>query len=71
VISNHSFNEVVSELGSVDQERPVMTKKKKKKEEKKKMSKKNMVSLDVCFKESYVLRVLSEFILVYEFFLCC
>jgi hypothetical protein len=42
---------VVSETGSVDQERPAMTKKKKK-ERKKEMSKKNMVSLDVCFKES-------------------
>jgi hypothetical protein len=57
---------LVSELGSVDQERPTMAKKKKKKrrrkkrrkrkrrrkEEKKRVVEKNMVSLDVCFKES-------------------
>jgi hypothetical protein len=46
-----SFNKVVSEPGSVDQERPAMVKKKKKKERCRKKEK-NMVSLDVCFKES-------------------
>jgi hypothetical protein len=52
-----SFNKVVSEPGSVDQERPDMAKKKKKKKEKKEEKnrcrrKKNMVSLDIYFKES-------------------
>jgi hypothetical protein len=42
---------VVSEPGSVDQERPAMTKKKKKKRDVEK-KRKNMVSLDVYFKES-------------------
>jgi hypothetical protein len=41
---------VVPEPGSVDQDRPAMAKKKK--DEKREMSKKNMVSLDFCFKES-------------------
>jgi hypothetical protein len=63
---------MVSESGSVDQERPAMTKKKRKKEKKtercQKKRKKNMMSLDICFKKSYGLRVFSEFILVYEFF---
>jgi hypothetical protein len=62
---------VVSESGSVDQERSTMAKKKKKKKKKKKremLKKKNMVSLDIYFKENKVLRVFSEFILVYEFF---
>jgi hypothetical protein len=54
VIFTIFFNKVVSESGSVDQKRPVRAKKKKKKEEKKVMSKKrkNIVSLNVCFKES-------------------
>jgi hypothetical protein len=41
---------VVSEPGSVNQVRSVMAKKKKKKDVEKK--EKNIVSLDVCFKES-------------------
>jgi hypothetical protein len=45
---------VVSEPGSVDQERSTMAKKKKKKKKKKRemLKKKNMVSLDVYFKEN-------------------
>jgi hypothetical protein len=46
---------VISKLGSVDQERPAMAKKKKKKKKKRKkemLKKKNMVSLDIYFKES-------------------
>jgi hypothetical protein len=45
-----SFNKVVSEPSSIDQERSTMAKKKKKKREM--MKKKNMVSLDIYFKES-------------------
>jgi hypothetical protein len=49
---------VVSEPGSIDQERSAMAKKKKKKKKKKRKKrdveeKKNMVSLDIYFKESY------------------
>jgi hypothetical protein len=56
------FNKLVLEPGSVDQERSTMAKKKKKKKKKKKrkkgrkkremLKKKNMVSLDIYFKES-------------------
>jgi enterochelin esterase-like enzyme len=49
-----SFNKVVSESGSVDQERPAMAKKKKKKKKRKKrdVEEKKMVSLNIYFKES-------------------
>jgi hypothetical protein len=45
---------MVSELSSVDQERPAMEKKRKKRRKKRDVEKKrkNMVRLDVCFKES-------------------
>jgi hypothetical protein len=45
-----SFNKVISKPGSVDQERSTMAKKKKKKKEM--LKKKNMVSLDIYFKDS-------------------
>jgi hypothetical protein len=51
-----AFNKLVSEPGSVDQERSSMAKKKKKKKKKKRkkemLKKKNMVSLDIYFKEN-------------------